>query len=87
MVTLITLDEAEEKITTTDTDKHDVPGSVFSSLFLKAKAGKKSITISWKQVPEADTYVIYGHKSSKKMEKIATVTDTKYVAKKLRKER
>lgn len=79
------IDTLTKTIITSDTDKSDIAGSKFTPLCLKAKSGKKKITLSWKKVKEADSYVVFGSKCGTNMEKIATVKDNKYVAKKLKK--
>ena len=80
-----TIDLLSKKIETSDTDKSDIAGSKFAPLRLKAKSGKKKISLSWKKLKEADSYIVFGSKCGTNMEKIATVKDNKYVAKKLKK--
>ena len=79
------IDTISNTITTSDTDKSDIAGSKFAPLRLKAKSGKKKISLSWKKLKEADSYIVFGSKCGTNMEKIATVQDNKYVAKKLKK--
>jgi len=72
------------------TSDKDLPGTVFSKLQLRSKKQtKSSITLSWKNVPDAKTYVIYGNKCGKnnKLKKLATVKnkDTKSCSKKISK--
>lgn len=71
----------------------DLPGSVFNKLQLRStKQTSTSISLSWKKVAGAKTYVIYGNKCGKanKMKRIAKSTGksrkiTKILGKKLRK--
>lgn len=79
------IDTYTKTIVTSNTDKGDIAGSKLMPLCLKAKSGKKKITLSWKKVKEADSYVVFGSKCGTNMKKIATVKDNKYVAKKLKK--
>ena len=72
-------------IVNTNTDKGDVSGSKYAKLRLKAKSGKKKISLSWKKIKGADGYVIFGSKCGTNMQKITKVTSNKYVAKKLKK--
>ncbi len=72
---------------------NDLPGSVFNKLQLKSsKQTNTSITLSWKKVSGAKTYVIYGNKCGKtnKMKKLAKSTGknkkfTKVLGKKVKK--
>ena len=64
---------AEAAITGMKTDA-DPPGSAFGLLQLKSKKQTaKAITISWKKVPGARTYVIYGNQcgTANKMKRLA----------------
>lgn len=57
------------------TDDNDLPGSVFGKLQLRSKKQTKtSVTLSWKKIPGATSYVIYGNKcgSNNKMQRLAT---------------
>ncbi|MCR4691615.1 MAG: Ig-like domain-containing protein [Lachnospiraceae bacterium] len=81
----VTLEGLTRAVTTADTDKGDVEGSKFAGLFLKAKSGKKKITLSWKKIKDADGYVIYGSPCGSKMQQITKVKGNKYTAKKLKK--
>ena len=83
--TAISIEDMTNTILTADTDKDDIKGSRFSALCLKAKGGKKKITLTWKKVKDADGYIIFGSKCGKKMKQIAKVTGNKYIAKKLKK--
>lgn len=66
---------AEAAIAGMTSDK-DLPDAVFNKIQLKSsKQTKTSITLSWKKVTGAKTYVIYGNKCGKnyKPKKLATV--------------
>lgn len=75
------------------TDDSDLPGSVYGRLQLKSgKLTKTSVKITWKKVPGAKTYVIYGNKCGKtiRMKKLAVSTGksrkfTKVAGKKVKK--
>ena len=67
---------AEAAITAMKND-NDLPGSVFNKLqFKSSKQTKTSVTLSWKKVSKAKTYVIYGNKCGKKnrMKRLAKAT-------------
>ncbi len=64
------------------------PGATFSILQAKQKkVTNNSITISWKKVEGAKSYIVYGSKSGKtdKYVKLKTVTGTSFTQKKLKK--
>ena len=66
---------------------NDPSWSTYSLLQAKLKtAKKKSITITWKRVPGATQYVIYGNKCGrgKRYERIAAVPGTSFTQKKLK---
>ena len=72
----VPVEEKEEVIKNTDTDKNDVEGSTHQYLKLKAaKTKKTSIKISWKAVTGADGYIIYGNRCGKPMERITVLTN------------
>lgn len=60
-------------------DGGDLKNSTFADLQVKAKAKKNSITLSWKKVPDAKGYLVYGNLCGKKnkMIKIKATSDTK----------
>ena len=73
--TLKTIGSAATKIS----ENGDLAGSAFSTLQYKAKkAAKTSITFSWKAVPKAAGYVIYGARCGSKYGKLAVVKGTSY---------
>ena len=78
--TATTVEEAEKKITSTNTDKGDVTGSKFSSLQLKATGKNKSVKLTWKKVKDADGYIVYGAKCGNSMKKIKTLKGNKKVS-------
>ena len=66
---------------------NDLKGSTYSILQLKGvPKSKTSIKLTWKKVPGATGYIIYGNKCGKKnrYEKIKTVTGTSFTQKKLK---
>ena len=68
------------------TDDKDPVSSVFG--LLQARTGKitkSSIKITWKKVPGAVKYRVYGNKCGQKYVKLAEVTGTAFVQKKLKK--
>ena len=68
------LEEVENAIRATDTDKQDLLGSKYAKLQVKAAAkAKKTVKLSWKRVKGASGYIIYGGKYGTKMKKIKTV--------------
>ena len=68
------------------TDKNDPAGSTFGLLQLKfKKATKSAITISWKKVPGAARYTVYGNACGTKMRELKTVTGASFTEKKLKK--
>lgn len=48
--------------------------SVYASLYLKATGKKNSVKLSWKKVPNAERYVIYGAKEGEALTQIAVRT-------------
>lgn len=77
-----------KEITSANTDKGDIKGSVFEELQLKAVGKKKSVKLTWKKVKDADGYILYGAQCGKKLKKIKTFNNTsnvKYTHKKLKK--
>lgn len=60
-------------------DGGDLKNSTFADLQVKAKAKKNSITLSWKKVPDAKGYLVYGNLCGKKNKiiKIKATSDTK----------
>lgn len=78
-------DVAEKAILAMTSDR-DPAGSVFNKLRLKStKQTKKSVRITWKKVPGARKYVIYGNRCGKKykMKKLAAATRTSKTFKKI----
>ena len=64
----------------------DTKGSTFSLLQAKgAPKSKSSIKLSWKKVPGAKNYIIYGSPCGGGIKKITTVKGTSYTQKKLNK--
>ena len=66
----------------------DVKGSTFSLLQAKGvPTSKTSVKLTWKRIPGATGYIIYGNKCGKKnrYEKIKTVTGKTFTQKKLKK--
>lgn len=79
------VDAAENALAAMKSDS-DPSGTVFRKLQLKStKQTKTSITLKWKKVSGAKSYVIYGNKcgSSSKFKKIAKVKGTSRTVKKL----
>ncbi|MCR5283834.1 MAG: fibronectin type III domain-containing protein, partial [Lachnospiraceae bacterium] len=77
----------EETITASGSEK-DLEGAAFSLLQAKGTPkSAKSIKLTWKKVPGATQYIIYGAKCGKKnhFKKLTTVTKTAYTQKKLKK--
>ena len=72
---LPTLQEVENAINATNTDKKDLAGSVYAKLQLTAvaKMSKKAVRLKWKSVKGASSYIVYGAKSGGKMKKLKTV--------------
>lgn len=83
----VTVKEIEKLIFSTNTDKKDVPGSVFHELRLQAAGKKKAVKLTWKKMKKADGYIVYGAKCGKKMKKIKEISSSKktYTVKKLKK--
>lgn len=78
----------EVPVATTETPVTAAPGATFSILLAKQKkVTNNSITISWKKVEGAKSYIVYGSKSGKtdKYVKLKTVTGTSFTQKKLKK--
>ena len=70
----ITVEEKQQAIENANTDKDDAKGSSFKFLQLKGVPKKKNaIKLTWKQVKQADGYIIYGSKCGTKMKYITTV--------------
>ena len=64
----------------------DLAGSTFGKLRVKVKKSKKkAISLKWKNIQVAKTYVIYGAKCGTSYKKIATVHSKTFADKKLRK--
>ena len=66
----------------------DLKGSSFSLLQAKGLAkSKSSVKVSWKKVPGAKAYIVYGNKcgSKNKFKKLKTITDTSFTQRKLKK--
>ena len=77
-----------EKLIKNGQDNQDAKGTTFSILKAKGTSkSKKSVKLSWENVPGANKYIIYGNKCGKKLKnkKIATVTGNTYTVKKLKK--
>lgn len=78
-----------EYITTKNTDK-DIKGSIYNRVRARLISNKKKTqTIKWNQVKDADGYIIYGNKCGLiyKMKKLKTIKNpkkTKWVRKKLK---
>ena len=85
--------EAAEAAIVSMTSDSDLPGSVFGKIQLKSsKQTNTSVTISWKKVSKATSYVIYGNKCgiNNKMKRLAVTKDksmkfTKVLGKKIKK--
>ena len=64
----------------------DLAGSTFGKLCVKVKKSKKkAISLTWKKIQVAKTYVIYGAKCGTSYKKIATVHRKTFTNKKLKK--
>ena len=64
----------------------DLAGSTFGKLCVKVKKSKKkAISLTWKKIQVAKTYVIYGAKCGTSYKKIATVHSKTFTNKKLKK--
>ena len=64
----------------------DLAGSTFGKLCVKVKKSKKkAISLTWKKISTAKTYVVYGTKCGTSYKKIATVHSKTFTNKKLRK--
>ena len=75
----------EKEVFAAKKDK-DTKGSTFSLLQAKgAPKSKSSIKLSWKKVPGAKNYIIYGSPCGRGIKKITTVKGTSYTQKKLNK--
>jgi len=77
----------ESDITSSNNDDDQI-GSAFGLLRAKGSAKSKSaVKISWKKVPGASAYVVYGNKCGKgnHFQKIKTVKGTSFTQKKLKK--
>ena len=75
-----------EKTVLGSIDDKDLGGSTFYLLKAKGVGKKRAVKLSWKKVPGAVKYVIYGNKCGKKnsYQKIKTVKKTSFTAKKLK---
>ncbi|MFR7761957.1 MAG: glycoside hydrolase family 76 protein [Eubacterium sp.] len=77
--------KVNRKILNCKNDK-DLAGSTFGKLCVKVKKSKKkAISLTWKKIQVAKTYVIYGAKCGTSYKKIATVHSKTFTNKKLRK--
>ena len=77
--------KVNRKILNCKNDK-DLAGSTFGKLCVKVKKSKKkSISLTWKKIQVAKTYVIYGAKCGTSYKKIATVHSNTFTNKKLKK--
>ena len=77
--------KVNRKILNCKNDK-DLAGSTFGKLCVKVKKSKKkAISLTWKNIQVAKTYVIYGAKCGTSYKKIATVHSKTFTDKKLRK--
>ena len=64
----------------------DLAGSTFGKLCVKVKKSKKkAISLTWKKISTAKTYVVYGTKCGTSYKKIATVHSKTFTNKKLKK--
>ena len=81
------INEVNNIISKLNADKGDMAGSSFAKVMLKAKSGKKKVSLSWKKVTGATEYIIYGSACGKnnKVVKIKTVKGKKVSIKKLKK--
>ena len=69
------LSDVADSILNGDTDSEDPEGSVFAQLYPKAVGQAKKVKLSWKQLEEADGYVIYGSACGAPMEELTRVED------------
>ena len=77
--------KVNSKILNCKNDK-DLAGSTFGKLCVKVKKSKKkAISLTWKKIQVAKTYVIYGAKCGTSYKKIATVHRKTFTNKKLKK--
>ena len=77
--------KVNRKILNCKNDK-DLAGSTFGKLCVKVKKSKKkAISLTWKKIQVAKTYVIYGAKCGTSYKKIATVHKKTFTNKKLKK--
>ena len=77
--------KVNKKILNCKNDK-DLAGSTFGKLCVKVKKSKKkAISLTWKKIQVAKTYVIYGAKCGTSYKKIATVHKKTFTNKKLKK--
>ena len=82
---IVSAAQAESTILSASKDK-DPEFASFGLLQARVgKAAKSAITVRWTRVAGAKEYVIYGSKCGQKCQKLATVTGTKYIQKKLTK--
>lgn len=76
--------KVNRKILNCKNDK-DLAGSTFGKLCVKVKKSKKkAISLTWKKIQVAKTYVIYGAKCGTSYKKIATVHKKTFTNKKLK---
>ena len=75
----LSLEEVENAMSVSNTDKQDLVGSTYAKLQVKAVASskKKTVRLTWKKVKGASSYIIYGAKYGSKMKKIKTVKGNK----------
>ena len=84
----VPVEKKETVIVATNTDKKDVEGSTQQYLMVQMKPKATSIKLTWKAIPGANGYLIYGSACGKKLEYITTIENgnTKsWTAKKLKK--
>ncbi|MBQ9014505.1 MAG: RICIN domain-containing protein [Firmicutes bacterium] len=83
----LTEQEAQRQITSRASDT-DLPGSRYGLLQLKAaKVTKKTVKVTWKQVPGASRYIVYGNACGKQnhMKKLKATSGRSYTLSKLNK--
>ena len=83
---VISKEEIDKQIISNEGEK-DLKDSNFTLLMAKGvPVSKKSIKLTWKKVPGATEYIIYGNKCGKKnkYKRITSVTSTKLIRKKLK---
>lgn len=67
------LEEAEQVIIETNTDKTDPKDSKFYPLMLRAYGQEKSIKLKWRKIKGADGYILYGSRCGSDMKRIRTI--------------